>query len=84
MYIILYVRLKFYFNDYILYQVVYDVKLDDDYINIIKRSVYEKLRIRIIIDSSIKNFLYFYQFFINVSIYSILKYFCNEVNYFDE
>lgn len=60
MYIILYVRLKFYFNDYILYQVVYDVKLDDDYINIIKRSVYEKLRIRIIIDSSIKNFLYFY------------------------
>lgn len=77
MYIILYVYLKFYFNDYILYQVVYDVKLDDDYINIIKRSVYEKLRIRIIIDSSIKNFLYFYQFFINVSIYSILKYFCN-------
>lgn len=60
MYIILYVRLKFFFNDYILYQVVYDVKLDDDYINIIKRSVYEKLRIRIIIDSSIKNFLYFY------------------------
>lgn len=77
MYIILYVYLKFYFNDYILYQVVYDVKLDDDYINIIKRSVYEKLRIKIIIDSSIKNFLYFYQFFINVSIYSILKYFCN-------
>lgn len=66
-----------YFKDYILYQVVYDVKLDDDYINIIKRSVYEKLRIKIIIDSSIKNFLYFYQFFINVSIYSILKYFCN-------
>lgn len=77
MYIILYIYLKFYFNDYILYQVVYDVKLDDDYINIIKRSVYEKLRIKIIIDSSIKNFLYFYQFFINVSIYSILKYFCN-------
>lgn len=77
MYIILYVRLKFYFNDYILYQVVYDVKLDDNNINIIKRSVYEKLRIKIIIDSSIKNFLYFYQFFINVSIYSILKYFCN-------
>lgn len=77
MYIILYVYLKFYFNDYILYQVVYDVKLDDDYINIIKRSVYEKLRIKIIIDRSIKNFLYFYQFFINVSIYSILKYFCN-------
>lgn len=77
MYIILYVYLKFYFNDYILYQVVYDVKLDDDYINIIKRSVYEKLRIKIIIDSSIKNFLYFYQFFINVGIYSILKYFCN-------
>lgn len=74
---IIFIWYYMYFKDYILYQVVYDVKLDDDYINIIKRSVYEKLRIRIIIDSSIKNFLYFYQFFINVSIYSILKYFCN-------
>lgn len=74
---IIFIWYYMYFKDYILYQVVYDVKLDDDYINIIKRSVYEKLRIRIIIDSSIKNFLYFYQFFINVSIYNILKYFCN-------
>lgn len=42
------------------------MKLDDDHMNITKRSVHEKLRIKTIFDSSIKNLPYSHQSLINV------------------
>lgn len=58
-------------------EVVYDVKLDDDHINITKRSVHEKLRIKTIIDSSIKNLPYSHQSLINTLVQEAVQYWQN-------
>lgn len=58
-------------------EVVYDVKLDDDHMNITKRSVHEKLRIKTIFDSSIKNLPYSHQSLINTLVQEAVQYWQN-------